>query len=1684
MPQSNGKKQDVLRNIFDAGVSAKFEMGAFDDFPQAMTQSKTRVNLFQALAPTHDLGTFEDFEDTIKPLLPKTGISKFVSETVGKVFNPPSEEKMAAGRALKEQQDKQEVQDRILPINLRAPVLQKILDEPESLQALSFEEIMNMAPMLGITRGDMFEALGPTLDKDNVLGFIKNALIGMVNPAMERNEDKFSAIVDKSFTNFEAAMPAEPPEGFMTGPFAGLTEDGQKKMWLTAQGMARWGDAFFTPRNVMLMGAVGLTVKTSELMAVAIPALFSADMISQNPAMVRAIVQAFKEGDPDEAHKLIVGAVLTNLLAGALGLETFRRIKSGKNVIAPASKPIWDELRLALEDPKVTGDWEASIERVGKWTKNNERQLANIAKAMDEKTISKEGVDVTERAAFIDKAVDALDLKKGLILKGALLKENRAPVEGREVNANEVIATEIGIKRVKGKDVAESKPINDPQTKFESDVETIKTVAGNTKNVKVKEEATELAKEGEGLKSIDEVQVRFEEFLKEKDINRNADLKQVGQKILRGEGVSDQSIKVIEEAALFLSKKFPRLYNGIEFIQVLSKQEMTKEAIRRGVEPDRAKDTNGLFQGNGKGIYQVFIVGGITRRPSFKTLDLKSPQVQLTPKEIRVQKQLQGLDKIQAVRILAHEMRHALDRRTFGPDVMKAMREVGKIMGKEELIAKGERIKERGQLPQRYDVALAERRARAQERTVLKSLREAMRESIRGFLEILGGDPSLLASSPFLLPIFSEKVYQNAKPHFEQSWKKYKEAGAEFSEFATEFVEEFGEHAPEYIKRMKVDFDALGLIVDSKDIKDIEVEHPDFAEPDPSSLSPDTPIDVRLDAYKDARERIRVHGKKWNEFIVDVLSVEARGRRIGAPETVLAMKNFFGEEFRHQDQANYNAAHMVAALRSTSKDFRFKPDKPALQEVAMFMEDVAGMSPAQSKRYNKILNAWTQYKQFAIDIYKRHGELPNFTKHVNAAIMVEKFKRAGENTADIDAVAEVVGKIKPASFEASLFLENFIRNTPDEAAAFYLGLLEEGKGGKIVPRISSLSLKDIIENGVSPDQINAVDLIGGLGRRLGQDSAILNVRSAAIKEGLAKRFKSGKDVGITESPFARSDARYFEDLVVHPILNEWLGRMTRPGWKAFDIISNGISTVKMASFANPIFLPMYDIFQSAMLGAIKPHMVGAAIGGAVGGIPGAIAGFAAGEAMTLTLAKGFYHALAKTPLYYHALSGGLSSKPFPNPLHTFRDAQIHLKESLSPVKGQLWAAAISNGIELSKAVIGVEAVKRYKQGERAWKIFNGLPPQQVLKQAYNLSHGIAWQLDRGVRMGTYIWLRQGQGGKFSFKDPAAVLRDVKFGEKKRLRDRFRDPMGHMEAAQLAALAHGDYASVPSTTRKMLNIPLYTPTFKIAMGKFYLDMIKSTIKGVGRGTDLALGGIFNTSKMTKTEKALAWGLLNTAAIGMGIHLYMISQGFETVIPFVKYKRPTVTGEGPQDIVTNFSNPGNMWIKYAFRIYNSLFRASPTPELKRLFNSFKWEFTPLFRIGSNMVENMDDSGDAIVLTTDTKFEGRMKLLKYALLNSIQLAKLVEPDQRTVEARTALANEMGQLFALATAPFIFSYLKDIDSEIATSQVNQMETSFRNDIRDGRISFEDMDSHALVLMEKINDILEQKGLVRQPSK
>ena len=118
-----------------------------------------------------------------------------------------------------------------------------------------------------------------------------------------------------------------------------------------------------------------------------------------------------------------------------------------------------------------------------------------------------------------------------------------------------------------------------------------------------------------------------------------------------------------------------------------------------------------------------------------------------------------------------------------------------------------------------------------------------------------------------------------------------------------------------------------------------------------------------------------------------------------------------------------------------------------------------------------------------------------------------------------------------------------------------------------------------------------------------------------------------------------------------------------------------------------------------------------------------------------------------TPAYWEAFENGLFSQPF----------NIFLKDY-----EEQWKGSLSENKTLPK---------------RLKKFFLN---DKIVNSAYKLSSNIAWTLDRTIRMASYRYLL-GQG------------------------------LSPREAAQTAALFHGDYAMVDPNTRRFLNQLFFTPT---------------------------------------------------------------------------------------------------------------------------------------------------------------------------------------------------------------------------------------------------------------------------------
>jgi len=962
---------------------------------------------------------------------------------------------------------------------------------------------------------------------------------------------------------------------------------------------------------------------------------------------------------------------------------------------------------------------------------------------------------------------------------------------------------------------------------------------------------------------------------------------------------------------------------------------------------------------------------------------------------------------------------------------------------------------------------------------------DSIKSGLKGLVELFGGDPNI---APMGLQLFTEAGYKRSRPHFERMWESAKKT-MEYSEFMELVIKGdggeiagLGKNAVDYLNRFKSELIANGFFTDfdPNDSKIRSIPEGDRVELIDKEIPKDVSVEKRLKINKENLDTLEEHSRKWNEVLADIFSVQDRYNRIGMRNVGIAVKNFFSVEFAFEERALNTASKIGTSVKKL-----IRPDNEALQEIGYVAESKvnrAKLSPEQEVAYAEGLGLWENFKRFNEQELVRFGEKSSPMKQVRSTMRGLKNRRQAksENLRDLEVAEEVLNDMKSITTEASLFLQKLMHDDIDAANGVIavIGKINKdsiAKTGKL--KITELNFDTLLETGlIEPSQIHIMDLVGMLGRRTGRDVAQLEIRKAGLEDGLIKKEGKKKEDPYSVWTIPPRRSTFLDGYLVKAPLAEWYVKMTTPSNKGLMILDMGISTVKMAAFWNPLFLPMYDIYQAAMVGVLKPHLTGIAIGGKLGGAPGAGVGFIAGELasgligkdrlggkslVNGTLARGFRHAFGRSELYHQLNQAGMSSTPFPNLFESHTEAINHLKNVLRPRLGNITAFAIGEGLTLAKAVgkdVTLKGAREaFKEGDNALRIIIKALPNETLKEMYNLSWGLAWELDRSIRTSTAIWLMD-QG------------------------------MSLKESAQLAALVHGDYAGVPIGTRKMLNRFLFTPTFKIAMAKLQGGMVKSAIKtlpsfesvtkGFEGGSLDTVRGIFGRSKhakkLTQRETILSSGLFYGGAVLMGFHLYMKSQGFEADVFGTKYTKPTQTDEGPKDIVVSHPTPANIYIKYGDRTLRAL-AARPDQRVKKLFNSFKWEVTPMFRIMSNWVNNRDDNGEPIVLSTDTIWQAAGKDMKYIVLNTYQILGLIGGDEEQEVARQALAKETSQALKIALAPFTFTYLRDPKLFRIQRELASFSASYTDDIKEGRIDVANEPNRLKIFLDRINFIIDK---------
>lgn len=361
---------------------------------------------------------------------------------------------------------------------------------------------------------------------------------------------------------------------------------------------------------------------------------------------------------------------------------------------------------------------------------------------------------------------------------------------------------------------------------------------------------------------------------------------------------------------------------------------------------------------------------------------------------------------------------------------------------------------------------------------------------------------------------------------------------------------------------------------------------------------------------------------------------------------------------------------------------------------------------------------------------------------------------------------------------------------------------------------------------------------------------------------------------------------------------------------------------------------------------------------------------------------------------------------FLNPVKGVEYIAKGIKDSF--LKTDNWERAIENGTMSKPFVIPYDrwenqftnAMKDNKMGDFIKK---AALPTNWIPMLYQASWHTAWKLDETVRMMTFNYL-QDKG------------------------------MSDREAGQLTALFHSDYASVPPATRKLLNKVLFTPTFKITMGKLYLNMLKGGAAILKKGT-----------KATTEEKLLARGALLALAGMQGVSMYFVSQGYEEVEKFRKYVKKVETDEGVKENVITLATPFNIPWRYYYRVKGA-FKPQTTNVAEKMLQIVKWDLHPIWRVGADVVDNYNwnvynpfDKKEKIALDVGIYATGEFVKITKSLLESAKEGEI------KADAFKAMQKDFGRFKAVILKPFVFNYLRERKAVRKSWAIKKLEKEFR---------------------------------------
>lgn len=411
----------------------------------------------------------------------------------------------------------------------------------------------------------------------------------------------------------------------------------------------------------------------------------------------------------------------------------------------------------------------------------------------------------------------------------------------------------------------------------------------------------------------------------------------------------------------------------------------------------------------------------------------------------------------------------------------------------------------------------------------------------------------------------------------------------------------------------------------------------------------------------------------------------------GAPKTGASFWRWFSTIDTHQEKA-------LGHIRAVRKANLTQPEEVQAIIASQIRSEFNRSSPKVQKEATRLRKYMDEYlKKFKIKEGLEKGFIERWTEDLEATLA-----SATENTPEIQNARDLLGQLKSGAIQfthhpTAIWLRSYSDRNP-RGASRVLRLSVQQK------RTKALTLLDLIdpegpyvtEGLIEPNDIRLSDVYASYGFRSARDFALLDVRNSAKADGLIVKGKREGFISPDPHVIRRMPAfaghsfkPWFLDYLVD--WSENAGRYHRLGWT--------LSSVKMAQFWNPLFLPAYDIHQAWALGSINPLRP----------IKGGANAVKAARSM-----------LFKDSHYWDAAGEGAFAKPFSPPWADFWQNARRTREG-----GSL--------LNFVKGLSGLEKVEG-KKLPRLKKI-------PVLGELYRASWFTAWKLDNAIRMHSYHHLR-------------------------------------------------------------------------------------------------------------------------------------------------------------------------------------------------------------------------------------------------------------------------------------------------------------------------------------------------------